>query len=88
MLYQIDFIKYYIENADTQIDTDELEQFEQFERWKTILSLKDDGFVIADATKQLGFTKEITKTSAFKFTALKIGCNVYGLCVDGYCMSR
>lgn len=48
------------------------------------LKTADGRFVVRDSAKQLGFVKSV----ASKFTATQVGCNLYGLCVDGFCMSR
>lgn len=52
------------------------------------LKSADGRFAVVDASKQLGFVKQIAADSACKFTATKVGCNMYGLCVNGFCMSR
>lgn len=52
------------------------------------LKSADGRFAVVDAKKQLGFVKQVASNGGSKFTATKLGCNLYGLCVDGFCMSR
>lgn len=48
----------------------------------------DGKYAVVDKTTEFGFMKQISSDGASKFTAKKIGCNLYGLCVNGFCMSR
>ncbi len=52
------------------------------------LKSSDGRVAVLDTAKQLAFLKPSGATNASKFTATKVGCNLYGLCVDGACMSR
>lgn len=48
----------------------------------------DGKFAVLDKTKLLAFMRDVPMASASKFTAVKKSCNLYGLCVEGMCMSR
>lgn len=52
------------------------------------LKSADGKFAVVDMVKQLGFMKQVDSKNASKFKGTKLGCNLYGLCVDGFCMSR
>lgn len=51
------------------------------------LKSADGRYVVVDVSKKLGFMRDVPSTGASKFTAVKKDCTVYGLCVDGTCMS-
>ncbi len=48
----------------------------------------DGRFVVFDANKNLAFVEKVGINDASRFTAFQKSCNVYGLCVGGFCMSR
>lgn len=48
----------------------------------------DGKFIVVDERKQLGFAKNIPMMYAAKFVASRKSYNVFGLCVEGYCMAR
>lgn len=52
------------------------------------LKTSDGQFAVVEATNKLGFIRRVNPKRASKFTATKVGCNLYGLCVNGFCMSR
>lgn len=52
------------------------------------LQSADGKFAVLDKVKQLGFMRQVDGKNASKFKGTKLGCNFYGLCVDGFCMSR
>lgn len=52
------------------------------------LKTADGKFVVVDAFRQLGYILPTGSNTGSKFTATQLGCNLYGLCVDGFCMSR
>lgn len=47
----------------------------------------DGRFAVVDAANQWALMNPIS-TSPSKFTVVQKSCNVYGLCVNGFCMSR
>lgn len=48
----------------------------------------DGRFAVVDTNKRLAFLQQVPASSASKFTAVAKSCNVFGFCVDGFCMSR
>lgn len=48
----------------------------------------DGRYVVHNAAKSFAFMESVNVKHASKFTATKVGCNTYGLCVNGHCMSR
>lgn len=48
----------------------------------------DGRFAVVDTNKKLTFLQQIPASDASIFIAVEKSCNVFGLCVNGCCMSR
>jgi len=48
----------------------------------------DGRFAVLDTTKKLAFVEESNLREATLFTVVEKGCNVYGFCAGGTCMTR
>lgn len=55
---------------------------------KYYLKTPDGRFAVVDATNQLGFIRHVDTNRASTFTLSKVGKSLFGLCVNGFCMSR
>lgn len=49
---------------------------------------RDGRFAVVDGNKQAAYMMQISASDASKFTAVQKSCDVYGLCINGFCMSR
>lgn len=45
-------------------------------------------FAVVDGNKQAAYMMQIPASDSSKFTAVQKNCDVYGFCVNGFCMSR
>lgn len=48
----------------------------------------DGRFAVVDTNKKLAFLQQIPASDASRFIAVEKSCNIFGLCVNGFCMSR